>query len=78
MATHATTDGTQPVDMIMKSKPVCGGDEQVGEYDVGIHVLGLCASSVLYYSPLATWLTIGIVLVLAFSIFGMQTPTFVW
>ena len=23
-------------------KPQCGGNQPIGEYDVGIHVLGLC------------------------------------
>jgi zinc transporter 1/2/3 len=35
--------GEAPIaDMAIDGKPVCGGDKQVGEYDVGIHVLGLC------------------------------------
>lgn len=34
--------GAHMADMAMDGKPVCGGDKQVGEYDVGIHVLGLC------------------------------------
>ena len=28
--------------MASMEKPVCGGGEEVGEYDVGLHVAGLC------------------------------------
>jgi len=45
MATDIMADGTHMAAMMMDGKPVCGGDQQVGEYDVGIHVLGLCKSS---------------------------------
>ncbi|KAJ9165608.1 Zinc/iron permease [Coniochaeta hoffmannii] len=41
MATDIMADGTHMAAMMMDGKPVCGGDQQVGEYDVGIHVLGL-------------------------------------
>ncbi|KAB5511245.1 hypothetical protein GE09DRAFT_726207, partial [Coniochaeta sp. 2T2.1] len=41
MDTATTADGGHMADMMGTGKPVCGGDQQVGEYDVGIHVLGL-------------------------------------
>lgn len=31
---------------IMEGKPLCGGGEEVGEYDLPLHVLALCKSEV--------------------------------
>lgn len=43
------TAGEAPVaDMLMNGKPACGSDGEVGEYDLGLHVLGLCKSSFIW------------------------------
>lgn len=66
--------GAHMADMAMDGKPVCGGDKQVGEYDVGIHVLGLCKliTQAAFLRPYANHT---IVLVLAASIFGMESES---
>lgn len=33
------------------AKPVCGGGEEAGEYDVGLHTVGLCEYSGYYTNP---------------------------
>ena len=71
MATDTMTDGAHMAAMMMDGKPACGGDQQVGEYDVGIHVLGLCEFLTLLQLQCA-WVNEYKVLVLAFSIFGME------
>jgi hypothetical protein len=53
-------------------KPVCGSGEEVGEYDLGLHVAALCKCM----SPLTGGLSLTavVVLVLAASIFGAGFP----
>jgi hypothetical protein len=72
METNATAGEAPMADMAMDGKPMCGGDKQVGEYDVGIHVLGLCKLLDSVGPFLVHVLILRIVLVLAFSIFGMD------
>jgi zinc transporter 1/2/3 len=47
MDANAMANGDHMADTMMDGKPVCGGNKQVGEYDVGIHILGLCESPTL-------------------------------
>lgn len=41
MADDATA-AAPDMDLLMGGKPKCGSGEEVGEYDLGLHVAGLC------------------------------------
>lgn len=42
IATQTAAVESSPLETMAASKPQCGGGEEVGEYDVPLHVAGLC------------------------------------
>jgi solute carrier family 39 (zinc transporter), member 1/2/3 len=58
----------------MGGKPVCGSGQEVGEYDLGLHVAALCKSRCSSTPMMEDINRLLLVMVLAASIFGAGFP----